>query len=330
MHKSLFCLALCLASALPRTAEAQERVLVLDIALTAQDAGQEEHQSVAALLTDRLRAEIAAVEGWELSPTRMTTREARDAQGCDQPERIERYDVVMVTQTAACFRQIAEAAGVGHVVFGTLRPHSMQEPNPFTITLSRYERASDRFAGSTYRSIRTDGPPEEIAARMQQIIGDDDLDIRPRTTRAAEHASEPEPQHPSPGPSIQTWLGVGALTLAAGSLAAMIGSWVRINDIQSDPVYHGFRSTPWPEGTTDVCTEAQAGRGPEAQVAQVRSLCDEAAVWEALQWIFLVSGIGFATMGTALITLDLGGGEQLELQPTAGPTGAALDATLRF
>lgn len=312
----LFLFASALLPAQVLAQESPETVLVLDIALNIQDAGQEQYQSVAALLTDRLRAEIAAVEGWEVSPTRATTREARQAQGCDDE-----------FQSTVCFRQIADAAGVGHVVFGTLRPHTPQEPNPFTITLSRYERASDRFAGSTYRTIRTDGPPEEIAARIQQIVGEDDLHIRPR--QPTPPRSQPSEQHPTGDRDLFVGLGIGSLALSLGSFIGMIGSWVRISDIQNDTDFVAYRSQPWPPGTSDVCREA--GHDSATQAERIRGLCDEASVFDGLQWVFLSTSLAFAALGVTLMVLDLGGSQEpLVLQPSAGPDGASLRATYRF
>lgn len=307
-----FSVLLAALAAFPGAALAQESVLVLELA------SSEAHRDTAALLTERLRAEIAAVQGWEVNPARLTFPAARVAHGCDEQQ-----------SDRECLPRIAQATGVGHIVFGTLREHNAVESNPFTIALQHYDVAAGRYAGSAYRSIRTDGSEAELTARLQTLLGAEDLDIRTRMPRPAAEAQQPV-VHAAPDRGLYIGLGIGSFAIGAAWLVATVASAVRINDIQHDPAYATYRERV-PPGTTNICTEAGEGNGWTYDEAAVRSLCDEAATLEVLQFVFLGAAAAFAGLGTAFLLLEPGTEHPaVSITPSLGPDRASLSLSGRF
>lgn len=326
MRTSFWSLILSMSAFLPTGAAAQESVLVMDIAT------EEAYAAQAALVTERLRAEIATVPGWEVSPTRTTLDAARTAHGCREqftdPE---------------CLADIARQAGVGHIVFGRIRPRDMARASEFTIELQRYELASGRYGGSTFRSIRVegDGPQAELTARLQTILGEDDLAILPGGPRPAVPTAETQPP-PQGGPStreVMAWLGVGSLVLAGGSFVGAVATWAGLAGMNGDPEFQAYRGRV-PAGL-DLCAEAAAGNGwarnqvtaetAAAQAARTRSICSDAGPLEAAQAALLIGSALFAGVGIALLVIDPGPGQQpVTVTPAIGPGHAGLSLSLGF
>lgn len=319
------CILFLLVTAVaPSLASAQETVLVMDLA------ADQEYTAHAALVTEELRTAIAAVRGWEVSPTRTTLDAERDAHGCREG----------FTDTD-CLTGIARDVGVGHLIFGRLRAR-VGTPGEFTIELQRFEVAAARFTGSTFRSLRverTDAPEAELLARIQTILGEDDLRITPRSPRAAPTA---DPPGGGPGTRDLT-VGFGIASLAVGALffGGAVASWAMMADLGGDPDLQAYRERVPMGSATDVCAEARADRGWErgqvsaevaaAQAARVRTLCSAAASLEVWEWVLPIVSAAFVGLGVGLLLFDPGPGEpRVTVAPRVGLGHAGLSISVTF
>ncbi len=143
------------------------------------------------------------------------------------------------------------------------------------------------------------------------------------------------------------WLAVGLLGggVVAGGLTVF--SWITMNNINHDADFQDYRHAV-PDKITDVCANLSAGPYglmPADRFRHVQSECSQANAFQVLQYIFL--GAAIAGLGAGTYLLVKGGshdngqetpnasaqGEGLRLlavNPSVGPGGASLSATLSF
>ncbi len=320
------CTLFLLASALmPTQAVAQESVLVMDIAVD-----DTQFQAAGELVTDQLREGIAAVRGWDLSPTRTTLDAERRRHGCR--DGFTDHD---------CLAAIAADAGVGHLVFGRLRAR-VGSPGEFTIELQHYEVAAGRFVGSTFRSLRVEGidtADAELLARIQTILGEDDLRIMPRAP-VSTASTRPRPTGP-PNRDLTVGFGIASLAVGALFLGGATVSWVAMADLGRDSDFQAYRQRVPMGSATDVCAEARADRGWErgqvsadvaaAQTARVRTICSDAASLEVWEWVLPLASAAFVGLGIGLLLFDPGPGEpQVTVTPRVGLSHAGLSISVAF
>lgn len=151
-----------------------------------------------------------------------------------------------------------------------------------------------------------------------------------------------------------SWLGWTLVGVSAVTMAGAIFSWVRISDIDSDPLLVDYRhvvalsnQAAKNSGDTeigDVCKAAELGLTYEPQgfdpadVPAVQDLCSSGDTFEVLQYVFLGTAIVSGGIGTyLLLTAGDGGSERADrskptwsLSPQVGRHHGALSATLRF
>lgn len=294
----VFCIA-TVAVSHPAQAQTREDVSVLGI----NDVGGV-NDVLAGVITRHLRVAVNRVRDWHLLPV---------AVGLNQ------MGIIAVCPAeypnTACLARIAEQLHVRHVVSGVISQGAERNGvHDVVLDLFWYDVEAAAIVGQYHFETH----PDEAAATIPPRIRDwlDQMGVP-----AADPAS---------GGNALLIPAISLIGAAAVSLAVTIGSWVRISDIQRDPAYQSYRERV-PPGTSNVCTEANAGNGWTFDEAAVRKLCSEAATFEVLQWVFLAASAAFAGVGSTLLLLDTGAERApLTVAPSVGPDHAAFTLTARF
>ncbi len=143
-------------------------------------------------------------------------------------------------------------------------------------------------------------------------------------------------------------VGYSLLGVAALGIAGTIYSWAEISSINDDSDFKAYRTRVGMMDTAgavdDVCSTDKpyaATNSPEYITwrDKVRGLCDDADLFETLQWVFLGTAVVAGGAGTYFL-LTAGGGEQEDARAEAEPvvtfkprvsrTAQSLEATFRF
>ena len=170
-----------------------------------------------------------------------------------------------------------------------------------------------------------------------------------------EASFEAELQAGGGGPSTpfptELVVGVGLLVVAAALAGGMIGSWLQISDMQSDPDYQALRADAGvylasnPNAPHDVCaliatTSSHRGAvvgGADAPTQnRLDAVCRDAPTWEALQFVFGIGAAAAAGVGAYFLVSALSGSsappseQAIQLVPSFGPDHAYLGVAGQF
>lgn len=129
---------------------------------------------------------------------------------------------------------------------------------------------------------------------------------------------------------VDTVLGVVFLAVGAGLGAGSIYSIVRIDAINSDPLYLAVREA-FSRDIENVCAEPTGAAIRDDQTA----FCNEAATLEVLQFALGIGAVAAAGVGLYFLVSGASGGGSEETQaflltPSIGPDHAYLGALVRF
>lgn len=297
MRSFVVALTLCIAAvAMPHPVQAQEDVLVLGITSVEGD------DAVAQVITRHLRIAVSRVRGWRILPGDRSLVQMLIVADCH-----DEYE------SEGCLPRIADLKHARHIVSGVLK-RSPDTAHGYMLDLFWYDAGVASTVARYHVEIPAGTGDASIAEKMRGWL--DHMGIP-----AADSASDGNPMLI---PAISL---IGA---AAASFAVTVGSWVRISDIEHDPAYQSYRERV-PPGTSNVCTEADAGNVWTFDEATVRKLCSEAATFEVLQWVFLIASAAFAGVGSTLLLLDAGSERApVTIAPSVGPDHAAFALTARF
>lgn len=149
--------------------------------------------------------------------------------------------------------------------------------------------------------------------------------------------------------TVSRVVGFSLLGVAALGLAGTIYSWVQINSINDDSDFKAYRTrvgmSPGHEQIDDVCDAkgAYAETGSPDYVTwrdKVRGMCDDADLFETLQWVFLGTAVVAGGAGTYfLLTAGSGADDQgaraeaepvVTFKPRLSRTAQSLEATFHF
>ncbi|MEK7073043.1 MAG: hypothetical protein AAB974_01235 [Patescibacteria group bacterium] len=288
----MFCIA---AMAVSNPVQAQEDVAVLGITSVESD------EAAAQVITRQLRIAVSRVRGWHMLPGNISL--AQMVLGAACPGEYE---------SVGCLPAIAELNHARHVVSGVLT-RNPDTAHGHTLDLFWYDTGTASIIGRCHVGETGEGDAL-IAEKMRDWL-----------TRMGIPSADPV----SDGNALLI-PAISLIGAAAASFAVTVGSWVRLSDIEHDPAYQSYRERV-PPGTSNVCTEADAGNVWTFDEATVRKLCSEAATFEILQWVFLVASAASAGLGTAFLLFDPGTERPpVTVTPSVSANRATFTVTARF
>lgn len=140
-------------------------------------------------------------------------------------------------------------------------------------------------------------------------------------------------------PSLK-WLGYTLLGVSGASLVGVGASWLVINGVEGDATYKKYSDAVDPS-LDDVCAEAAKGNRysvTEQERKDVDSMCNTAATFEVLQYVFLGTALVSGGIGTYLLLTDhertrgraAAARPRLALTPSFGKRSAMVTAKLSF
>ena len=111
--------------------------------------------------------------------------------------------------------------------------------------------------------------------------------------------------------------GIGAIAVGAVFIGVGVATSLSVHDAQNDGTFHDYQlhfpdPNRFSNGTSDVCSEAQAGHGgsgpsgpaPQSEIDYVKDFCDSTHKKQVLQWVWYGLGVAFIAGGTVLILTD--------------------------
>jgi hypothetical protein len=276
-------------------------------------------------LSARIRQIAENIDGWSVrSDVAPSVLQMELALSCETTE-------------ISCLHSIATTLRVGALIFGEIRRVMTADGPDFVLDMAFYDALEMRVVRSTTMSVPLHSSVEtlhSLALRVVEALSgsspstagaiaavEDD-----RAERSASSSSTPTP---ASGASISI-PGVTLLSLAAATFGAAIYSWVRLADLDNDPLFYQYRAS-FPAGS-NACTFAAEERGDLALAAHARDVCGEGNVLEVLQHVFWVSALALAGVGTTLVILDATASPAgtVEVLPSVTPESASLSVLLRL
>lgn len=149
--------------------------------------------------------------------------------------------------------------------------------------------------------------------------------VTPPVSRVRPHVARPA-DPPRDSGTVRQVIGWSLLGASAVSLAATIGTWVRLNSIQNNAEVLDYRARA-DSSVSDVC-ELPSDGSPQA--IHVHQLCSESDTFEVLQYVFLGLSAGFAAGGVIVLLLHPPAEHAVSLVPSVGRDQANLRLTLAF
>lgn len=345
MNKFVAVLTLILLS--PSVSLAQEERIVAVLPFTSTASGQTlDLSQIGQEMAVAVEREINLLPGWRAAVSSRSAQDIGAELGCGTGYDGFRGD-------SPCAARVALRLNSDYVILGRMQSTSAREGDTdpqLIVDIDLFEATSQEL----YATAVEHSPPlsmlrhqddlnafvHALVRELMENVAQNDVRHGRVAQSGSSNQSEVQPSRderlppsgPSYHPSLLGYLGWGATGLTVVSAVFMIGSMVYVNSLGDDAVYNAYRASvpsAMDDNQLNVCQEARAGNAwgaSDADLARVRSICDQGETWETIQFVAIGGTVIFGLASVVLHIMELTGQERssreqarVTLVPSLGP-----------